>query len=467
MCLNKVGAGQWGFGLNSLDKVMSITFDEIIPAAVKVLREFSEVVDNLEWMVINRDLNGKVRFIIPDEVCSSNGKWLEIYKNLSDNIGAHAYDQKSGILYEKSLDIVRQGASYYRLDEFKSVWVVDRLATEGNWSSIAPASSEVCRVVFFSIKGGVGRSTALAATAWSLAQDGKRVLVLDLDLESPGLSSTLLPQDRMPKYGIVDWLVEDLVGNSDPVLGSMYASSNLSRDGQIYVVPAHGLDHGEYISKLGRVWMSKNLNDGSREVWSSRLNRLLAQLEKEISPDVILIDSRSGIDEIASACITDMGANLVLLFALEGVQTWNGYRMLFEQWQRSGIADDIRTRLQVVGAIVPETDRVLYTNELRESSYSAFLDTLYDEIAPASKGAVGKIGSKAWHVGEVNEGWSFDEFDCTAPHYPWIVYWNSGFTGLFSIQGRLVDIDEQEVRAVFGKLIEGVNTFSSIGKSYE
>lgn len=39
----------------------------------------------------------------------------------------------------------------------------------------------------------------------------KRVLVLDLDLESPGLSSALLPSERQPKYGITDWLIEDLL----------------------------------------------------------------------------------------------------------------------------------------------------------------------------------------------------------------------------------------------------------------
>lgn len=71
-----------------------------------------------------------------------------------------------------------------------------------------------------SIKGGgVGRSTAVAVTAWRLAQAGKRVLVLDLDLESPGLSSALLPAERLPMYGITDWLVEDLVNNGELIFG--------------------------------------------------------------------------------------------------------------------------------------------------------------------------------------------------------------------------------------------------------
>src|ERR1039458_3198532 len=44
-------------------------------------------------------------------------------------------------------------------------------------------------ITFYSFKGGVGRSMALINTAGILAeQRGFRVLVLDLDLEAPGLS---------------------------------------------------------------------------------------------------------------------------------------------------------------------------------------------------------------------------------------------------------------------------------------
>lgn len=42
-------------------------------------------------------------------------------------------------------------------------------------------------ITFYSYKGGVGRSMALANVAALLARDGKRVLVVDWDLEAPGL----------------------------------------------------------------------------------------------------------------------------------------------------------------------------------------------------------------------------------------------------------------------------------------
>lgn len=436
-------------------------FDQILPIAIDVLESHRSTVLQLDWLVFNRDLNGRVRLIAPERVFEDEAQRANVaslYQTLSGRLGPHAHPADAGVLYEGDLAQACLGASRYLLDGFDTVWVVDRLATEADWSRIAPETAGCPRIVFFSIKGGVGRSTALAATSWRLAQAGKRVLVLDLDLESPGLSSALLPSDRQPMYGITDWLVEDLVDNGESLLGSMVASSNLSHDGEIHVVPAHGANHGEYIAKLGRVWMPKMLADGTREAWSARLGRLLRALEVRVQPDVILIDSRSGIDEVASACITDMGANLILLFALEGEQTWNGYRMLFEQWQRSHVAEQIRERLKIVGAIVPELDRVNYLEGLRESAYRVFVETLYDEIAPAKPNAIGPSGDSngRWRVGDLVEGWSFDEADEGAPHHPWAVNWHRSFAGLRSLQGRLAIIDAQEVQSVFGPLIDGV-----------
>lgn len=42
-------------------------------------------------------------------------------------------------------------------------------------------------VTFYSYKGGTGRTMALANTAWILASNGYKVLVVDWDLEAPGL----------------------------------------------------------------------------------------------------------------------------------------------------------------------------------------------------------------------------------------------------------------------------------------
>jgi tetratricopeptide (TPR) repeat protein len=52
-------------------------------------------------------------------------------------------------------------------------------------SSREPRDGQI--VTFYSFKGGTGRTMALANVAWILAASGRRVLVADWDLESPGL----------------------------------------------------------------------------------------------------------------------------------------------------------------------------------------------------------------------------------------------------------------------------------------
>ncbi|MEY4978134.1 MAG: hypothetical protein RLZZ352_404 [Pseudomonadota bacterium] len=421
------------------------TFDDILPQLAVIFQAHAEAIQRMAPVYVNRDLNGRVRLIVA-------AQWQEdpqvqaalhtVAQRMLEDLGAHAFPANQAILFEDNMDGIERGCFVAPLADTAGVWVIDRLATEGNWSTIAPVSSAAPRVVFFSIKGGVGRSTAMAAAAWSLAQQGQRVLVLDLDLESPGLSSSLLPNERRPRYGITDWLVEDLVGNGDAVLAEMVASSTLSRDGDIDVVPAHGAVPGEYVSKLGRAWMPKITPDGRREPWSQRLQRLLNQLEAQLKPDVILIDSRAGIDEVASACVTDLGASLVLLFAIEGEQTWSGYRILFQHWRTTGVVREIRERLQLVGAVIPELGSAEYFSTLRESAWTLFSEELYDEVAP----------------GQIVSGgvWSFDDTEEGAPHSPWPIRWHRGFAALHSLHSRLDGIDPHEVSNVFGLLIAGI-----------
>jgi cellulose biosynthesis protein BcsQ/tetratricopeptide (TPR) repeat protein len=73
----------------------------------------------------------------------------------------------------------------------------------------AEAAHEPATIVtFYSYKGGVGRTMALANVAWILATEGSRVLVVDWDLESPGLHRFLRPFLNDPELsrstGVVD-----------------------------------------------------------------------------------------------------------------------------------------------------------------------------------------------------------------------------------------------------------------------
>lgn len=429
-----------------------MTFDQVLPTLRLIFERHVQQLEDFGPILINRDLNARVRIIVDEKLKSSddieqlNHLAQDIFQELGEH---HAYPVKYAVLFEPNLlQLLSKESVFLLCSHLPNVYVVERLATPTTWSKIIPISEKKSRVVFFSIKGGVGRSSALSATAWTLAESGKKVMVLDLDLESPGLSSSLLPKDQRPKFGICDWLVEDLTGNGSAVFDDMVASSPLSRNGEVLVVPAHGSDAGEYIAKLGRVWMPTRTQQGETITWSKRLSKLIDDLEDRWEPDVILIDSRAGIDEVASACLTELGASTILLFAINGDQTWSGYRILFKHWRTTGVVQQIRERLQLVGAMLPDVNTDDYFRNLRADAWDLFSDELYDEIPPDIESST--------EDGAGIEYWNFNESDDFAPHRPLPIRWHRSFAGLKSLHGRLDEIDASEVEMIFGPMIDYV-----------
>src|SRR5262245_35326108 len=61
-------------------------------------------------------------------------------------------------------------------------------------------------VTFYSYKGGVGRSFALANSAVILAQWGLRVLAVDWDIEAPGLNHYFENFLTKRSLGVIDFL---------------------------------------------------------------------------------------------------------------------------------------------------------------------------------------------------------------------------------------------------------------------
>jgi hypothetical protein len=296
----------------------------------------------------------------------------------------------------------------------------------------------VPRVTFYGLKGGVGRSTALALFAQHLAAGGKNVLVLDLDLESPGVGSLLLPSDAFPPSGLVDWFVEDAVRAADAaLLDDLTAVSPLaeSTEGQIRVAPAHGAEEIAYIPKLARVTLDVRRPVGM-EGFSTRLHRLIESLELHLKPDVVLLDSRAGLHDVAAVSLTRLGA-LALLFAAHGEQTWQSYRLLFRHWQTHfGVLPQFRENLRIIDALVPETGRPEHRTMALAAAHSLFEETIYEESAP-----------------NVEDAFNFALDDANAPHYSVPIFWNRVFQG-FNPGAAPGAVSAAEVAASYGEFLQ-------------
>ena len=331
-----------------------------------------------------------------------------------------------------------------------SVPLLDRQVTGQDWLlnaadiSHSLAQPTVPRLIFFGLKGGVGRSTALAVLAYELARAGKRVLLIDLDLESPGLSGLLLPSDRVARFGVVDWLVEDAVGQGTEVCEQIVSASPLSENlrHEIRIVSAIGNGDLYYLDKLSRAYADVSKQHEVRR-FSERVRRLVDILEDREKPDVVLIDSRAGLHDLAALSIGL--ASTAFLFATDAEQCWQGYRSLFVHWQsRPQVARRVRERLKIVSALFPETDQVARGRRFLERSHLLFTETLYDEVAPGPT--------------ELADAdlFNFDMENSSAPHYPFRIKWNSRFQEFDPLQIPQGLFSEDDIRGAYGEFVDGV-----------
>jgi cellulose biosynthesis protein BcsQ len=71
-------------------------------------------------------------------------------------------------------------------------------------------------VTFYSFKGGVGRTMSLVNVAVALASAGRRVLLVDFDLEAPGIPTFELFSSVTDTPGVVDYISDYLSTSHAP-----------------------------------------------------------------------------------------------------------------------------------------------------------------------------------------------------------------------------------------------------------
>lgn len=293
-----------------------VSFDAMQQRVVGMLKS-ETIPDEITPIYLVRDLFGKVRISVSDAVrenstlrprprskrrrfgyspvsdaVQENSTLQRLAAGLHKTLGKHGYPADAAVLFVD--DAMLQTLDDVAQEIQPGVYWVDRLVTGRDWWTVGDSDSQrtPMRYALFSVKGGVGRSTTAAVLAWHLVRRGERVLVVDLDLESPGLSSAMLAHQEQPEFGVTDWFVEDLVGQGQCAIEQMTATPAWAQDfeGDVYVVPAHGNEPGEYLAKLGRVYM-----DTPNEPWTARLKRLLNALESYCDPTVVLLEDRKSV----------------------------------------------------------------------------------------------------------------------------------------------------------------------------
>lgn len=418
-------------------------FDQALSETLRVCREHLGEAALKDATVI-RDATGRLTVVL-----RKDGPPVEeaAAVALDAALGAYSPGPTNVILRPSDLidpDDILKSPDRVAIDD--GVFLVDRLLTNQDWLR-APlqATPRIPLATGFSIKGGVGRTTALAVWAWHLARLGKNVIVVDLDLEAPGMGTLLLAE--LPALGLVDWLAEDLVGQSALVgLDEILATSPIGEGtpGSVRVLPAYGTTTQDYVPKLGRVLLPGLSAVGEPQGFAHRLVRLLDRLgAADLPPDAILLDARAGLHDLGAAAVTQLGAE-VFLFNRDEPSGWEAYRQLFGHLHLSraihfGTPDeDLRLRLKMVAAQSEVTEGAIHQHV--ERSFDLWTSLYDQEPDPDDEPPVAQPGA-------------FARDDTDAPHFPTPIFFDSKVRGL-----QLVNPDDRPawelIDSTFGRFLE-------------
>lgn len=149
---------------------------------------------------------------------------------------------------------------------------------------------------------------ALANVAVHLARRGRRVLVVDFDLEAPGLDTfpALCPEGH--QRGLVDYVVEYLDTDQAPDVRDFVGESEAVDD--VLVMPS-GAMAGSYAASFGQIdWGALYAERDGYLLFED----LKAQWEEAFSPDYVLVDSRTGFTDTGGICTRQLPEAVTVLF---------------------------------------------------------------------------------------------------------------------------------------------------------
>ena len=164
---------------------------------------------------------------------------------------------------------------------------------------------------FYSFKGGVGRTMALVNAAVKLTQAGRHVLVVDFDIEAPGLDTfdVLKPRKEVP--GVIDFVTQYLESGQSPDVSDFIGECPPigEQDGKLCIMPSgrketyaasfNQIDWGGLYERRDGFLLFEDI----REQW-----------KQTIKPDYVLIDSRTGHTDTSGICTRQLPNAVVVLF---------------------------------------------------------------------------------------------------------------------------------------------------------
>ena len=231
-------------------------------------------------------------------------------------------------------------------------------------------------VTFYSYKGGVGRTSALMNTAFRLARMGKRVFVLDFDLEAPGIDSFDFARSKMTRPGLVEYIGRFIDSNEvAPIDEFVFDISQPKSQGSVLMMPAGRKDEN-YQALMSRLDWKFLYRQKSGFLF---VENLKAAIREKYAPDYVLIDSRTGLTDVSGICTLQLPDAVVLLFSLNN-QNVNGTSQIYNSIRFNKLNRSVKTLL--VASPIPDVPQSIEIRRERFENARKCIGAAPDLILP-------------------------------------------------------------------------------------
>ena len=169
-------------------------------------------------------------------------------------------------------------------------------------------------ITFYSYKGGVGRSLALSNIAALMVKNGRRVVLIDFDLEAPGLDSFDEFACIAGKPGVVEYTAQFLQTGKAPEIEHFVHRCHLkdAPSGDLWIMPA-GVKNATYNRARANINWAEMYDNG---VGIPFVENWKAAIAHHFEPDYVLVDSRTGLTDVGGICTLHLPDLVVMLFGL-------------------------------------------------------------------------------------------------------------------------------------------------------
>ena len=201
--------------------------------------------------------------------------------------------------------------------------------------------------VFYSFKGGVGRSMAVANVGDLLTRSGLKVLMIDFDMEAPGLEQyfPINQSEARNQLGLLDLLicykrsVSLAATDGGPSFKEIHkfilpVYKELPAPAKLDLMPA-GQREGEKLALYAHTLRTFDWQDFISNWGGDRLFKWLRRRVAELY-NVVLIDSRTGVTEMGGICAYQL-ADTILMFSGANMQSIQGTKNLVRNFALPGV----------------------------------------------------------------------------------------------------------------------------------